>query len=145
MRATTSAVTYRKTPYDPISTLLTTTSHAKRVEEGGSRDGSREVMGCVGGGVARWTWERSAGVIPWIDHQYRNSPNGRGAFCCGCGGGVGAHWRHSTRKERRGGAPSSSFVACLYSRCGSGTAEGGALTYRVVPVSEGRDSTIDKR
>ena len=62
----------------------------------------------------------------------------------GCGGGLGAHWRHSTRKERRGGAPSS-FVACLYSRCGSGTAEGGALTYRVVPVSEGRDSTIDKR
>jgi hypothetical protein len=102
MRATTSAVTYRKTPYDPISILLTTTSHAKRAEEGGSRDGSREVMGCVGGGVARWTWERSAGVIPWIDHQYRNSPNGRG---CGCGGGLGAHWRHSTRKERRGGAP----------------------------------------
>ena len=28
---------------------------------------------------------------------------------------------------------------------GQNTAEGGALTYRVVPVSEGRDSTIDKR
>ena len=61
---------------------------------------------------------------------------------------VAAAWGRTggTQQGKRGVAAHLLLSWLVFTRdVGQNTAEGGALTYRVVPVSEGRDSTIDKR